>query len=49
MGGLKDRVMSFFKTNTAEDYAKSKCVKDVYGGEKKPRKVKKWNNQRPKN
>ena len=36
VGGLKDKIMSLFKTNITKDY----CVGNVYGGGKKPRKPK---------
>ena len=36
VGGLKDKIMSLFKTNITKDY----CVSNVYGGGKKPRKPK---------
>ena len=36
VGGLKDKIISIFKTNITKDY----CVGNVYGGGKKPRKPK---------
>ena len=40
MGGVKDKIMSLFKTNTSKDYSKSACVNNVNGGGKKLRKPK---------
>ena len=40
VGGVKDKIMVFLKTNTTEDYNKPKRVNNVYGGEKKTRKPK---------
>ena len=37
MGGVKDKVMSFLKT---EDCSKPKCIKTVYGSGKKQNKLK---------
>ena len=37
MGGIKDQIMSLFKT---KDYSKPKSVKTLYGGGKKPSKLK---------
>ena len=36
-GGVKDQIMSLPKTN---EYSQPKRVKNVYGGRKKPRKLK---------
>ena len=38
MGDVKEQIMSCFKT---KDYSQPKLVQTVYGGGKKPRKVKK--------
>ena len=38
VGSVKDKIMSLFKTNTTKEYSKSTLAKNVYGGEKKPRK-----------
>ena len=40
MSSVKDEIMSLFKTNTTKDYAKPAQVKNVYGGGKKPQKLK---------
>ena len=40
VGGVKDKIMSHFKTNTSNDYSKSACVNNVNGGGKKLRKPK---------
>ena len=37
MGGVKDHIMSLFKN---KDYSQLKCVKIMYGGGKKPSKLK---------
>ena len=39
MGGVKDKSMSHFKTNTIKDLSKPKNVNNVYWGGKKPRKA----------
>ena len=38
MGGVKDQIMSLFKT---KDYSRPKRVKNVYGGGKKPSEIQK--------
>ena len=38
--GVKDKILSLFKTNTTTDQSKQICVKNVYGSGKKPRKIK---------
>lgn len=38
--GVKDIIIRHFKTNTAKDYNKRTCVKNVYGSGKKSRKLK---------
>ena len=40
MGGVKDKIMSLLKTNTTKDYNKPTRVNNVFGGGKKPRKLK---------
>ena len=40
VGGVKDKTMSLFETNTAKDYSKPTCVNNMYEGVKKPRKPK---------
>ena len=40
MGGAKDKIISQFKTDTSKDYGKPTHFKNVYGGEKKPNKLK---------
>ena len=39
MGGVKDKSMSPFETNTIKDLSKPKHVNNVYWGGKKPRKA----------
>ena len=39
-GDAKDKIMSLFKTNKTKYYSKPTCAKNVYGGRKKPRKLK---------
>ena len=34
-GGVKDKIMHLFKTNTIEKYSKPKRARKVYGGRKK--------------
>ena len=36
----KDKIMNLFKTNTTKYYSKPARAKNVYGGRKKPRKLK---------
>ena len=40
VGGVKDTIISLFKKNIAKDYSKVKCIKNLCGGGKKPRKLK---------
>ena len=40
MGGVKSKIMSFFKTNTTKNYSKATRANNVDGGQKKPRKSK---------
>ena len=40
IGGVKDKIMSLFKTNTTKDYSKPTRFKNAYRGRKKPRKQK---------
>ena len=40
VGGVIDKTMRIFKTNTNKDYSKPKRVNNVYGRGKKPRKPK---------
>ena len=40
MSDVKDKNLSFFKTNTTENYIKPAPVNNVYRGLKKPRKSK---------
>ena len=37
MGGVKNKIMSRFKTNTTNDYSKAKHVKNLYRKKKKQR------------
>ena len=48
MVGVKGKIMSLFKTSTTKNYSKPTHVKNVYGGEKKPRKLKIKENGAPK-
>ena len=34
VGGVKDKIMSLFKTNTANGYSKLTRVNSVYGGKR---------------
>ena len=40
IGGVKDKIMSLFKTGATQDYSKATLVKNAYGGGKKERKLK---------
>ena len=40
VGGLRDIIIRHFKINTAKDYNKQTCVKNVCGRGKKSRKLK---------
>ena len=40
VGGAKEKIMSLFKKNITNDYSKPKLIINVYGGGKKPRKLK---------
>ena len=39
-GGVKDRTMSLFETNTTKRYSKSRGANNMYGSQKKLRKSK---------
>ena len=43
MGGVKDKIMSLFKTNTIKNYRKPTRAKNLYVTGKKPRKLKRKN------
>ena len=38
--GIKDKIMSLFRTNTNNDYSKPAHVNNVFGDQEKPRKPK---------
>lgn len=40
VGGVNDRIMSFFETSTTKSYSKSSRVNNMYGRQKKLRKPK---------
>ena len=40
VGGVKDKIMSLFKTNIIKDYSKLTRFKNLYGREKKSRQLK---------
>ena len=48
MGGVKEKLMSLFKTTTSKDYNKPTNINNLYGGQMKPRKqkIKKHSNDR---
>ena len=46
MGGVNDKIMSLFKTNTTKEFSKTTRVSNVYGGGKQRRKTKSKNSQK---
>ena len=40
MGGVKEKIMSFFKANTTKNYSNATRVQNVYHGRTKPKKLK---------
>ena len=48
VGGVKDKIVSLFKTNTTQNYSKPTRVKNVYKGSKKSEKSKTKKNQKSK-
>ena len=46
VGGVNDKIMSLFKTNTSKEFSKTTRVSNVYGGGKQPRKTKSKNSQK---
>ena len=38
--GVRDKIMSLFKTNTIKNYSKPRRISNMCGGRKKPRKSK---------
>ena len=40
LGHVKDKIISLFKINTTKDHSKPTSSKNLYGGAKKPRKLK---------
>ena len=40
VGGRQNKIMSLLKTNRSKNYSQLKCVKNVFGNQKKQRKKK---------